>query len=242
MPSLKDQVVLVTGASSGIGKAMALAVASHGATLCLLGRKVEGLEKVAEDARKKGSRVQFYEVDLTVDNDIEKMKANLERDCGRLDVLIHSAGVICLGEVESASVGDLDWQYSVNIRAPYFLTQALLPMLQSQRGQIAFVNSNMGLNARGNLSQYAATKHALKAFADSLREEVNPKGVRVLSIFLGRTASPMQEIVHRVEGRAYNPDVLVQPHDVATMVTTALTLPRTAEVTEINIRPMIKAY
>ncbi len=90
------------------------------------------------------------------------------------------------------------------------------------------------------MGQYAATKHALRAMTDSLRDEVNPDGVRVLSVFLGRTASPMQAAIHQVEGRAYDPDRLVQPQDVAAMVISALSLPRTAEVTDISIRPMQK--
>jgi short-subunit dehydrogenase len=90
------------------------------------------------------------------------------------------------------------------------------------------------------VGQYAATKHALKAIADCLREEVNPKGVRVLTVYLGRTATAMQEAVHRQEGRVYRPETLLQPEDVATMVVQALMLPYTAEVTDISIRPMVK--
>ena len=102
------------------------------------------------------------------------------------------------------------------------------------------MNSTAGLTARANVSQYAATKHALKAVADSLREEVNADGVRVLSLFLGRTASAMQEFVHDVEGKPYRPDRLIQPDDVAAMILHALSLPHTAEVTEIRMRPLAK--
>ena len=117
-----------------------------------------------------------------------------------------------------------------------------LPTLKSQRGQILFVNSSSGLVAKANAGQYAASKHALKAFADSLRAEVNPEGVRVTSLFLGRTASRMQAAVHAAERKQYHPDLLMQPEDVAVMAIQALTLPRTAEVTEIHMRPMQKSY
>jgi NADP-dependent 3-hydroxy acid dehydrogenase YdfG len=100
----------------------------------------------------------------------------------------------------------------------------------------------VGLNAVAHIGQYAATKHALRAVADSLRAEVNPAGVRVLSVFLGRTATPMQATVHQMEGRAYRPELLIQPQDVATLVLNTLSLPRTAEVTDIHLRPMIKSY
>jgi NADP-dependent 3-hydroxy acid dehydrogenase YdfG len=91
------------------------------------------------------------------------------------------------------------------------------------------------------VGQYAASKHALRAIADSLRDEVNPDGVRVLSVFLGRTASPMQADIYRAEGRRYQPEQLMQPEDVAAVVINALSLPRTAEVTEVRMRPMRKA-
>jgi len=84
----------------------------------------------------------------------------------------------------------------------------------------------------------AASKHALRAIADSLQDEVNPNGVRVLSVFLGRTASPMQADNHRAEKRPYRPEWLIQPQDVAAVVLDALRLPRTAEVTEIRMSPM----
>jgi NADP-dependent 3-hydroxy acid dehydrogenase YdfG len=103
-----------------------------------------------------------------------------------------------------------------------------------------FINSSAGLNARAELAQYAATKHALKAIADSLREEINDDGVRVLSIFLGRTATPMQATVHEMEGREYHPERLMQPEDVATVVINALSLPRSAEVTNIVVRSLAK--
>jgi NADP-dependent 3-hydroxy acid dehydrogenase YdfG len=113
-------------------------------------------------------------------------------------------------------------------------------MLKSSRGQIVFINSSVGLVARANVGQYAATKHALKAVADSLREEVNTDGVRILSVFPGRTATPMQTAVHEMEGRPYQPEHFIQPEDIADVVINALVLPRTAEVTDINIRPLIK--
>jgi NADP-dependent 3-hydroxy acid dehydrogenase YdfG len=103
-----------------------------------------------------------------------------------------------------------------------------------------FINSSVGLNARAKVSQYAATKHALKAIADSLREEVNAAGVRVISIYPGRTASPMQAMIYQLEERVYQPEQLIQPEEIATVITTVLGLPKGAEVTDINIRPAKK--
>jgi len=90
-------------------------------------------------------------------------------------------------------------------------------------------------------AQYDSTKHALKAIADSLRAEINVHGVRALSVYLGRTASEMQERICQMERKTYRPELLLQPADVASVIVNALSLPRTAEVTDISIRPMIKS-
>jgi short-subunit dehydrogenase len=242
MSGLRGQVAVVTGASSGIGKAVALALAAQGATLCLVGRKRQSLQSVADAAKDKAPQTYCYQADLGVEGDVQELIANIKQDVDSVDILVHSAGAIWLGPLETATADQMDGQYRTNVRAPYALTQGLLSLIKSKKGQILFVNSSAGLNARANASQYAASKHALKAVADSLREEVNPAGVRVLSLFLGRTASPMQASVFAAEGKPYHPELLMQPEDVASMAIHALTLPRTAEVTEISMRPLLKSY
>lgn len=241
MRAFDNHTAVVTGASSGIGKAIALALAAHGATLCLVGRKLDRLEAVAESARAKAPRVASYQADLTIDEDVRNLTVSLQRDFKFIDLLIHSAGGVAFGQLETASVENLDWQYRINVRGPYLLTQALLPMLRTRQGQIVFINSRAGLSANANESQYSATKYALRAIADSLRGEVNPYGLRVLSVFPGNTATPMQAAVHRMKDRIYRPELLIQPDDVATVVLNTLSLPRTAEVTDIHIRPLIQS-
>jgi NADP-dependent 3-hydroxy acid dehydrogenase YdfG len=164
----------------------------------------------------------------------------VEQELGGLDILIHSAGTYIRGDVSKASILDLDLQYQANFRAPLFLTQALLPLIRLRRGQIVFINSSAGLTIRPGVGQFSATQHALKVIADSLRSELNDFGVRVLTVFPGRTATPRQEIIHQAEGRPYHPQRLMQPEDVAAVVINALALNRTAEVTNIEIRPFLK--
>jgi NADP-dependent 3-hydroxy acid dehydrogenase YdfG len=180
-------------------------------------------------------------VDLRVESEIARFVSHIRATDMRVDQIIHAAGIISLDDPEDEHLHDFDAQYQVNVRAPYQLTRGLLPQLIKCAGQVVFINSSVGVQARRGVGQYAASKHALRAIADSLREEVNEHGVRVLSLFLGRTASRMQQAVHEREGRPYRPDRLLQPADVASMVIAALTLPRTAEVTDLHIRPMLKA-
>jgi NADP-dependent 3-hydroxy acid dehydrogenase YdfG len=240
--SLLKQVAVVTGAGSGIGKAIAQALAAEGAILCLVGRTRETLEETADTIRTAASRVVVSPTDLTQDNQIGQLRSRLETEFGQVDILVHSAGVVFQGKIGNHSVQDFDCQYQANVRAPYLVTQSLLPLLKLRPGQIVVMNSSVGLRSPAGVSQYSATKHALKAITDSLREEVNADGIRVLSVFPGRTATPRQATLYKLGRKDYHADLLLQPEDIASIVIAALTLPRTAEVTEIHIRPLIKSY
>ncbi len=238
---LAGRVAVVTGASGGIGRAVALALSGEGASLCAVGRDRARLSETVTDAQRLSLATSF-QMDLTREHDYEPLVGHI-REAGRLDILIHCAGTFRSAPLEFAALDDLDLQLAVNVRGPYLLTQRLLPLLAAPGGQIVFVNSSAGLSAgRADVGQYSATKHALKAIADSLREELNPRGVRVLSVYLGRTATPMQKAIFRREERTYRPELLMQPGDVASVVVHALTLPFTAEITDISMRPMRKSY
>jgi NADP-dependent 3-hydroxy acid dehydrogenase YdfG len=238
---LTGSVAVVTGASSGVGRAIALALARQGAEVCAVGRNTDALAETAAAIQKFSSATTFP-IDLTVEEKFQSLVRYLDEKGGKLDVLVHSAGVIHQDPMERARIGDLDLQFATNVRAPYLMSQVLLPFLARALGQVVFINSSVALAVRRpEVGQYAATKHALKAIADSLREEVNPKGIRVLTLYLGRTATPMQQALFQQEGREYHPETLLQPDDVASVVVHSLMLARTAEVTEISIRPMSKS-
>ena len=240
MSMLHGHIAVVTGAGSGVGQAIACALAIQGATLCLVGRTPSTLEATAYGINNTKIVAHCYPTDLTHDDAVRALAEQLCREWEAIDILVHSAGVYAMGRIETAPVTDLDQQYRTNVRGPYLLTQALLPLLRRRQGQVVFINSSIGLTARGQVGSYAATKHALRALADSFREEVNAEGLRVLSVYLGRTASPMQAMIHAMEGKAYHPEHLLQPSDVAAVVLNALCLPRTAEVTDLSIRPLRK--
>jgi short-subunit dehydrogenase len=241
MSKRNNQIAIVTGASSGIGRAIALMLASEGMTVGLLGRSKTRLQQVADEIYNHGGKANVYTVDLAKEADIANFRQQIEGLYDGVQALVHSAGAITLKSTEAASIDEFDMQYQVNLRAPYLLTQALLPLVITCQGQIVFINSSAGLmTAKANVGQYAATKHGLRAFADSLRDELNSKGVRVLSVYPGRTASFMQAQIHKEEGRPYHPEQLMQPEDVAVVVQTALNLPKTAEMTDVSLRPMNK--
>ncbi len=228
--------MVVTGSSSGIGRAIALALARQEATLHLLGRNEAVLMELARQARSWGGAAHLHKLDLAREDALRETAGALG-ELGGIDALVHSAGAVSLGPVAEAPIADFDLQYTLNVRAPFLLTQLLLPNLVRARGQVVFINSGSGLSARAHWSQYAASKHALKAVADSLREELKGDGVRVMSVYPGRTASPMQARVHELEGKDYDPARFVQPEEVATMVLAALSLPPSAAVTDLSLRP-----
>lgn len=240
MTDWSNRTALITGAGTGIGKAIALALAARGASLWLVGRTAATLDDVAKAARATGGSAHTLVADLTRDDDVDRIEAALAREGGHLDLLVHCAAVLIHGTLGSAAIDDLDAHYRANLRAPYRLTQSLLPMLVARHGEIVFMNSTIVGRAPAGLGGYTAAKAGLKAIADTVREEINESGVRVLSVFPGRTATPRQEAIHALEGKEYRPDELIQPEDVAAMVLSALELPRTAEVTEISMRPFVK--
>ena len=239
---LAGQLAVVTGASSGIGRAIAVALSRQSVRLCVIGRNPVALANTVA-AAQQFSQVASFHIDLTLEEKLEPLVRYIQGEGGKLDILIHSAGVIYQNLVSRAGSKELDLQYATNVRAPYMLTQRLRSCLAIARGQIVFINSSSGLTTkRPDIMQYSATKHALRAIADGVREEVNPEGIRVLTLYLGRTATPMQENLCRLEGRDYKPESLLQPEDVAEMIISALSLPQTAEVTDISIRPMQRPY
>ncbi|HYE18626.1 MAG TPA: SDR family NAD(P)-dependent oxidoreductase [Tepidisphaeraceae bacterium] len=237
---LRDLVVLITGASSGIGRALAVDLARHGAPLGLAGRRPDALADTAA-LLPAGSRSGSFPVDLTDDDQARTLVRKVETEFGRLDVVVHCAATYHQGPLETTSVDALDDQYRTNVRAPYVLTQAALPLLKRAKGQIVFVNSTTGLVARPFVTGYAASKHALKGLADSLRHELADHGVRVISVYPGQTATPMQAKRYAFEERPYEPAKLIQPEDVATMIRTVIALPRTADVTDVQVRPGLRS-
>ena len=230
--SFSGAAALVTGASGDIGRAIAFDLLGAGAEVLMLGRSMARLVQFPppEDAR---GRCHFVAADLTDNDAIDRVAAEIAPR-GRLDVLVLSSGIYERSREPAVFAG----QIAANLLGPYALIQRLLPLLIEAQGQIVFINSTQGLKAAAGVGQFAATQHAMKAVADSLRDEVNANGVRVTSIFLGRTATERQRAIFAAEGRPYPPERLVQPANVAGLVLFLLRLPRTSEVTDILLRPM----
>ncbi len=225
---MKGALALVTGA---IGRAIGAALREAGAEAVLHGGRDPG--RAARLREETGAEVMAG--DLTRPEAVEAVRARVARH-GRLDVLSLGSGIYARSDDPAA----LERLVAAKLLGPYALVRALLPFLAAARRQMVFLNSTQGFAASGEVEQFAATQHAMRAVADSLREEVNDRGVRVLSLFLGRTASEWQRAIFALEGRPYQEERLIQPGDVAQAVLALLRLPRTVEATRLILCPMQK--
>lgn len=223
---------LVTGAGSGIGAAVARRLLERGDDLWLLARDAGRAKALA--AAFPGARTLVG--DLAEPTRLSWALGH-QVPPDRLDSLLHIAGTVELGDVGDLTPKVWNETLAVNLVGPAELTRLLLPQLRLSHGHVVFVNSTAGLEAHAQWGPYGASKHGLKALADALRQEERPNGVRVTSVFPGRTATPMQAKVHRQEGRTYDAERFMDPGSVATAVLTAIDLPRDAEIVNLTVRP-----
>lgn len=214
---------LLTGAGSGIGASLADLLHARGdEVIALVRSEARAAELVS---RWPGVR--------TLVADLESPLGDLDLP-HQLDSVVHSAGVVEIGRV--ADGVDIEGQVRVNLLAPAELTRRCLPALRAAHGTVVFVNSTSGLQANPGWSGYSASKFGLRGFADALRTEEAEHGVRVTSVFPSRTATPMQEKVHDVEGKEYDAADWMSAATVATAILGVLDLPSDATATDLTLR------
>ncbi|MBV7251258.1 SDR family oxidoreductase [Streptomyces sp. IpFD-1.1] len=223
---------VITGAGSGIGAAVARRLHERGDHLVLVARDAGRARELA--AAHPGAEPLVADL---ADPDRISWALSHQTLPDRIDSLLHIAGVVDLGTVGELTPKTWRHQIDVNLLAPAELTRHFLPQLRLTHGHVVFVNSGAGLNANGGWAAYAAAKHGLKALADALRQEEQEHGVRVTSVYPGRTASAMQQKIHQQEGKEYDPDRWISPESVATTLLTALDLPADAVINDVSIRP-----
>lgn len=219
----------MTGGSRGIGRATVEHLLELDAVPLAVGRDVDALSAL----RAGCTRIS---ADLTSQAGLQ-IVLDAAGD-GGLHAVVHSAGACQLGTVAETTAEALDLQWQVNLRAPFLLTRALLPLLIEAQGHVVFVNSGAGKRANPGWGAYAATKFGLRALADALRAEVASEGVRVSTVYPGRTATDMQRAVKAHEGKPYEAERLVAPETVAAAIVHALCAPAPAVVDELSVRPL----
>jgi NADP-dependent 3-hydroxy acid dehydrogenase YdfG len=219
------RTALITGASRGISVAIATALApTH--TLRLAGRPSPALQATAE---RLGATT--LTLDLTDTDAIPAATAAISE----LDVLVHNAGVFFPGRIAESTVEHWRATLDVNVVGAVALTLALLPALRRASGQVVFINSGTGRKASPDMASYSASKFALRAFADSLRD--SEPALRVTTVYPGRTDTDMQRALVSFEGGEYDPDRFLRPDTVAELVARVLATPPDGHVHEVVLRP-----
>ena len=240
--TLTGKVALVTGASSGIGEATAEALAAQGASVVIGARRTDRLAALAEKLTAGGTEVLTVELDVTDQSSCKAaVHAAVER-FGALDVLVNNAGVMLLGNIVGADTTDWTRMINTNVLGLLFMTDAALPHLLASKGSIVQISSVAGRVARLGSGVYNASKWAVNAFSESLRQEVTAQGVRVVLIEPGMVNTELREHItdatakKNVEERASRTRQL-QSRDIANAVVYAVTQPDYVAINEILVRP-----
>jgi NADP-dependent 3-hydroxy acid dehydrogenase YdfG len=239
---LQGKVALVTGASSGIGEATAVALAREGAAVVIAARRVARLKALEERLVEGGAKVLPVELDVTDEAACRAAVARAVDVLGGLDVLVNNAGVMLLGPVEGADTTDWTRMVSTNLLGVMFLTHAALPHLLASRGAVVQVSSTAGRVVRNGTAVYNATKFGLNAFSESLRQEVTQRGVRVVVVEPGIVETELRDHITNQAAKDGITEVArsirqLQADDVANAVRYAVTQPAHVAVNEILVRP-----
>jgi 3-oxoacyl-[acyl-carrier protein] reductase len=203
MPTLTNKTALVTGASRGMGRATALMLAAAGARVIVhYGRNSDEAKTVVDQIRAAGGHADAVAADLAAPDGAHALAAQVRNLTGnRLDIIVSNAGISKAAPIESITVKDFDDLFAVNVRAPYFLLQQLLPSLV-EGGSVVFVSSLGARAAVGTLSAYAATKGAINTLVKYFAAALGPRGIRVNAVAPGVIDTDMSSFTKTEEGRA----------------------------------------
>jgi NADP-dependent 3-hydroxy acid dehydrogenase YdfG len=239
---LSGRVVAVTGASSGIGEATALACARAGAAVSLAARRTERIEELAQRIEEGGGRALATTADVGDEDQARAFVQRTASELGRLDVLVNNAGVMLLGPAAGAPTEEWRRMVHVNVFGVLYCTHAALPLMKDQgSGHIVTVSSVAGRFARPGSAVYNLTKFGVGAFSEALRQEVALEGIRVTLIEPGFVATELQghnrpEIQEAIRNIVNNEDPL-RPEDIADAILYAIGSPAKVAVNEVLIRP-----
>jgi NADP-dependent 3-hydroxy acid dehydrogenase YdfG len=246
--SLDGTVALVTGASSGIGEATARLLADRGAAVAVVARRADRLEALADEIEVSGGKALAIEADVTDREQAEAAVRRTAEGLGRIDVLVNNAGVMLLGPILDAPVEEWDQMVQVNVLGLLYTTRAAIPHLLEaaaegprQVADLVNISSVAGRQARLGSGVYNATKHAVGAFSESLRQEVTERHLRVSLIEPGAVATELtdhnrDEIRDQIKQR-FAGITRLEAGDVADAIGYVVTRPRHVAINEVLVRP-----
>lgn len=245
MLNIKDKVIAITGASSGIGEATARLLASQGAKVVLGARRTDRLVRIAGDINASCGRAEFRALDVTDRKDVQDFIDFAVTRFDRVDVLVNNAGVMPLSKLEALKVDEWDRMIDVNIRGVLHGIAATLPLMQRQRtGQIINIASIGAYAVSPTASVYCATKYAVRAISEGLRQEVGGD-IRVTVIAPGVTESELAESISdeggRAEMKAFR-KIAISADAIARAIAYAIEQPAEVDVSELIVRPTASPF
>jgi NADP-dependent 3-hydroxy acid dehydrogenase YdfG len=242
MMGVEGKVVVITGASSGLGEAAARLLADEGATVVLGARREDRIRALADELARRGDKALAIPTDVSRREEVQRLVDGAVEACGRIDVLINNAGLMPLSPLDRLKVDEWDRMIDVNLKGVLYGIAAALPHMQRQKsGHIINVSSVAGHKVRAGGTVYAATKHAVRALSEGLRQEVKPYNIRTTVISPG-------VVLSELPNTASDPDVSANlqkmygelgiPADsFARAVVFAMSQPEDVDVNEILFRP-----
>jgi NADP-dependent 3-hydroxy acid dehydrogenase YdfG len=239
---LSDRVIAITGASSGIGEATALACAAAGASVALAARRADRIEALAKRIEDDGGRALAIPTDVGEEDQARAFVARAHAELGRLDGLINNAGVMLLGPIDGAPTEEWRRMIHANLFGVLYCTHAALPLMRAQgSGDVVNVSSVAGRVARAGSGVYSLTKWGVNAFSEALRQECAGCGIRVTMIEPGAVATELPghnrpPVLEQMRKRFEGVEPL-QADDVANAILFALGQPQNVSVNELLVRP-----
>jgi NADP-dependent 3-hydroxy acid dehydrogenase YdfG len=241
---IKDKIVLITGASSGIGYSTAMALSKEGAKIVAGARRIERLEELKKSVESQGGEIIIQKLDVTKLDDCNNFaKIAIER-YGNIDVLVNNAGIMPLSFFKNQKVDEWDRMVDVNIKGVFYCTSAVIPfMLNNKSGHIVNISSTAGRIVFPAGSVYCATKHAITAFSEGLRQEFSQRSnIRVSCIEPGVVATELTNTItdSSLESFIQNTKKMqpLQAEDIANSILYVLKAPINVNVNEIMLRPI----
>jgi NADP-dependent 3-hydroxy acid dehydrogenase YdfG len=239
--NIQGKVVLITGASSGLGEATARLLSAQGATVVLGARRVDRLQSLADELNSRGGKALAIATDVTDYDQVKKLVDAAVQTYGRVDVIINNAGLMPSSPLERLKIDDWNRMIDVNIKGVLYGIAAALPYMKDQKGgHIINVSSVAGHKVRAGAAVYAATKHAVRALSEGLRQEVKPYNIRTTVISPGLVASELPNTATEPDiaenmRKAY--EIAIPAESFAQAVAFAMSQPEDVDVNEILFRP-----
>ena len=228
---LKGKIAIITGASSGIGEAIAERFGEEGATTILCARRTELLRENTDKIKSNGGDAYYFQVDITNDFEVKNMIDSTVNSFGKIDFLINNAGVALGGRIDEFSMNDFDNMMNLNLRGLYSITKLVVPIMKQQRkGAIINISSGSGLKGSPTQSAYAASKAGVIKIGESIAEELKEFNVKVHTVCPGMVAVKNQYANIQKEK-------ILQPTDIADMVAYLAKLPKRVNIPAVTIIP-----